>query len=233
MEREKLSPNKAKELAADAPKTGNVEVRLMNPKKTGTITLRGYNVDGVYRPYVDEHGNHRVLRIKRTLYLNMENMSDRLTLMQVSLHPIYIKGSTPVLKIVNHDDDAQKFVETKDLSTKADAIISKLSGEDLKDFARILLVTVKPGSSDGVIKRNLYEKSSLEPELILNEWNDDSREIKSLIRKGIEKNVFTYNRGRYTFKDELMGTSFENAVDWLNANQDLIPSIEKMLIAKN
>jgi len=233
MEMEKLSNAKVKELASNAPNSGNVEVRLINPKKTGTITVRGYGVNGVYRPYVDEHGNHRVLRIKRTLYLNMENLNDRLTYMQVSLHPIYVKGATPTLKIVDHNQDADKFVETKDLSTKADAIIAKLSGEDLKDFARILLVTVKPGSSDGVIKRSLYEKSALEPTLILDEWNDESREIKSLIRKGVEKGIFVYNRGRYTFQNELMGMNFENSVEWLKANQDLIPSIEKLLVAKN
>ena len=233
MEIEKVKASTVKELASGAPGIGNVEVRLINPKKTGTITVRGYNgSDGKYRPYVDSNGNHRVIRIKRTLFLNMENMDDRLTLEQVRLHPIYVKGATPTLKIVNHENDAEDFVIKKDLSTKADAIISNLKGEDLADFARILLTTVKVGSSDTVIKRSLYERAANDPELVINEWNDDSREIKVLVKKCVEKSIITTRHGRFTFNGELMGTSFETAVDWLNNNQDLIPSIEKLLTKK-
>lgn len=231
MEREKVSASKVKELSSKAPKKGNVEVRLKNPKKTGTVTLRGYNgPDGIYRPYVDQYGQHRVLRIKRTLFLNMENEDDRLTLEQVRYHPIYVKSANPSLVIVDHNTEAEEFVTKKDLSAKADAIISKLDGEDLKDFARILLVTVKPGSSDGVIKRTLYEKAALEPQLVLDEWNDDNREIKSIVRKSVEKGIIETRHGRYTFNGDLMGTNFEMAVDWLKKNEDLIPSFEKLLV---
>jgi hypothetical protein len=99
----------------------------------------------------------------------------------------------------------------------------------LQDFARVLLITVKPGSSDKVIKRAIYEKAETEPGEILNEWNDENRELKVILRKGLEKQLFTYRQGRYTFDGQLMGTTFDIAVDWLKANEDLIPSMRKQL----
>lgn len=219
-----------KELTKDAPKTGNVEVRLRNPKRTGSITLRGYtDEEGKHRPYLDAHGNDRVLRITRTLYLNLVNEGDRLTYEQVRLHPIYTKGARPVLLLVNHETEADNFVALKDLEAQAMEIIQKLKGAELTDFARILLVVVKPGSSEQVIKRSLYEKATTNPHLILNEWNDELREYKSIVRKGIEKGIFTLKHGRYSFETQLMGTTFEQAVDWLKDNDDLIPSLNKKL----
>ena len=219
-----------KDLTAGVPKKGNVEVRLRNPKRTGSITLRGYTAeDGSHRPYIDVHGNDRVLRITRTLYLNLENDGDRLTYEQVRLHPIFVKGARPVLLLVNHETEADDFVALKDMEAKAMEIIQKLKGAELVDFARILLIVLKPGSSEQVIKRALYEKATNNPHLVLNEWNDELREYKSLIRKGIEKGIFIVKHGRYTFDGQLMGVTFENAVDWLKDNDDLIPSLNKKL----
>jgi len=163
-----ISKTKIKELMGDSPSIGNAEVRLRNPKKTGTITVRGYiGTNGVYRPFIDENGQERVVRIKRTMYLNLENNNDRLAYEHIRLHPIYVTGANPLLTIVNHETEADAFVAKKDLEARAMEIIQKLNGSELKDFARILLVTVKPGSSDQVMKRVLYEKATTDPGLII------------------------------------------------------------------
>ena len=228
--KEALSKARVKELMSGAPKTGNVEIRLKDPKRTGTITVRGYtDKDGSYRPFVDKFGNERVKRFARTAYLDMNKEDDRLTLQQVANHPIYINGPRPVLVVVNHETDADNFVALKDNEALAGDIIQKLEGQDLADFARVLLITVKPGSSDKVIKRAIYEKAETEPGEILNLWNDDLREIMVIIRKGLESGLFKYRQGRYTFDGQLMGTTFEIATDWLKENEDLIPSIRKQL----
>ena len=227
-EKEKVSAKIVKELSAGAPKQGLVEIRLVDPKKTGTITVREYkDKTGQIRPYVDQHGQHRITKISKTLYLNMTNEDDRLTLQQVAYHPIYIKGSAKSLIIVNHEADAAKVVDDKDLEARAMGIIQKLDGEDLKDFARVLLITVKPGSSDKILKSVIYEKAAENPTDILEEWDNPLREHKGLMRKGIEKNVFTNKMGRFMFKDQLMGTSFDLAVDWLKDNEDLMPALRK------
>ncbi len=229
-EKEAVSKAKVKELMEGAPATGNVEIRLKDPKRTGSITLRGYTGDdGAYRPYVDRFGNERVFKFIRTIYLDMSKEDDRLTLQAVANHPIYIKGSRPVLVVVDHENDADAFVALKDNEALAGKIIADLHGKELQDFARVLLITVKPGSSDKVIKRAIYEKAETEPGEILNEWNDENRELKVILRKGLEKQLFTYRQGRYTFDGQLMGTTFDIAVDWLKANEDLVPSMRKQL----
>ncbi len=228
--KESLSKTRIKELASDSPTSGNVEIRLKDPKRTGTITVRGYTgADGQHRPYVDQYGNERIQKFSRTVYLDLTNMDDRLTLEQVRLHPLYVDGPRPVLVVVNHETEADAFVANKDLESKAMDIIQKLEGNDLKDFARIMLITIKPGSSDKVIKRVLYEKAVDSPGEILNEWNDEQRELKSIIRKGLESGMFKSKQGRYTYNGELMGTTFEHAVDWLGKNDDLVPSMRKQL----
>lgn len=225
-----ISKTKIKELMGDSPSIGNAEVRLRNPKKTGTITVRGYiGTNGVFRPFIDENGQERVVRIKRTMYLNLENNNDRLAYEHIRLHPIYVLGANPLLTIVNHETEADAFVAKKDLEARAMEIIQKLNGSELRDFARILLVTVKPGSSDQVVKRVLYEKATTDPGLIINEWDNDLREYKSVVRKGLEQGIFTAKHGRFMFNDQLMGTSFDGAVDWLKANDDLIPSLNKKM----
>ena len=120
-------------------------------------------------------------------------------------------------------------IALKDNEALAGKIIADLHGKELQDFARVLLITVKPGSSDKVIKRAIYEKAETEPGEILNEWNDENRELKVILRKGLEKQLFTYRQGRYTFDGQLMGTTFDIAVDWLKANEDFVPSMRKQL----
>lgn len=225
-----LSSTKVKQLMGNTPNEGLVEIRLKDPKRSGTITVRGYSDEnGNIRPLVDANGRERVIKIQRTLNLNMKNDNDRLALAHIQDHPIYVKGPNPILVVVNHEVEADNFVDKKNKEAQAMSIIEKLEGEPLRDFARILLITVNPGSSDKVIKRYLYEKATKDPELVINEWESDLRVFKVVIRKGIEKNVFTFRNGRYSFKEELMGTSFEAAVDWLKKNEDLIPSINLLL----
>jgi hypothetical protein len=227
---EAISKAKLKELTSDVPANGNVEIRLRDPKRTGSITLRDYtDSSGAHRPFVDQFGNARVLRITRTLYLDLSREDDRLTYEQVRLHPIFTNGARPVLLVVNHETEADSFVALKDMESQAMEIIQKLKGSELHDFARVLLVVVKPGSSDQVIKRALYEKATNDAGTILNEWNNELREFKSLLRKGIEQGVFIYKHGRYTFKDQLMGSSFDLAVDWIKDNEDLIPNLNKLI----
>ncbi len=230
MENDKVSNAKVKELVSEAPKSGYAEVRLKNPKRTGSITVRNYIDDnGNNRPFVDKNGNHRVQRFVKKRLLNLSDVNDQLLYEQVRLHPIYVKGANPVLSLVNQETESENFVTKKDLQATADGIIAKLKTKELKDFARILLVTVKDGSSDNVLKKSLYQLAELDPTKIINEWEDPSKELKSLLLVGVEKGVFTKISGIYKFNGTVMGTSFELALEWLRDNDDLIPSIRKEL----
>ena len=60
--KEPISKARLKELVDLAPEKGNCEIRLKDPKRTGTITVRGYTgKDGRFRPFVDQFGNERII----------------------------------------------------------------------------------------------------------------------------------------------------------------------------
>ena len=227
---EKLSSAAIKKLVALAPESGLAEIRLVNPKRTGTITVRGYNDEtGDFRPFVDQHGNERVIRINKKVLLDLSKLKDQLTYEQVRLHPIYVKGATPVLKLINHEVEDENFVITKDLEAKANGIIQNLKDSELKDFARVLLIPIREGSSITAIKRTLYDKAAEDPTEIINEFENPDRELKSILQKGLEKDLFTKSGGVFKFKGTVMGTSYELAVEWLRENEDILPSIRKEL----
>ena len=229
MENEKVAQSVVKKLWSEAPSSGLAEISLINPKRTGSITIRDYFVGDDLRPYVNQGGSHRILRIKKKVYLDLSNINDRLTYEQVRLHPIYVSGSNPCLKVTNKEAEAEKFVMMKDLEAQANEIIQKLKNVELEDFSRVLLITVRVGSSDTVLKQALYQLASENPSDVVNAWNDPDREFKVIVRNCIEKRLIDKTHGVFRFKGETIGTSFELAVEWLRTNEDLIPSIRKEL----
>lgn len=226
---EKVSNSRVKELHISAPKSGIAVISLVNPKKTGSITIRDYYEGDELRPYVNEKGGHRILRVKKSVFLDLSKINDRLTYEQVRLHPIYTNGSNPSLKVVNKEAEAEMFVLKKDLEAQANDIIQKLKKTELQDFSRVLLVTVRVGSSETVLKQSLYQLASENPSDVVNAWNDEDREFKVVIRNCIEQKIITKTHGVFRFKGETIGTSFELAVEWLKTNEDLIPSLRKEL----
>lgn len=232
MEIEKVSQARVKELQKGAPTKGHVEIRLKDPKRTGTIVVRDYLENDSPREFVNSNGSHIVKRIQRTIHLNMEKVNDRLLYNQVKFHPLYVDGPNPVLLLVDHQEAADDFVVKRKLATGADEIITKLKPEEAKNFARVLLIMVKPGASEASIQRALFEKATENPSLVIKEWNNPDRDMKALIKKGIEVGVFNNANGRYTYQSTLMGTSFEFAIEWLRENEDMIPNLTKTINAK-
>lgn len=237
MVEEKVSKAEIVKLLKDAPKSGFAEIVLRDPKKTGTITVRGYTLtddegNTTHRPFVDSNGNHRIVKYKKKSRLNLSKENDRLEYMQALLHPIYSTGPTPVFDVVNKEEEANQFIEQRDLTAEVNGVVQKLSGDELERFARILMVKFQPGSTPQAIKRAVYEKADLEPELVLNEWNDEDRPLKELIRVGVIKGKFSSKNGRWSCGGISTGTSFEQTIDWLKENEDLVPKLRKEIFGK-
>ncbi|MHA2053557.1 MAG: hypothetical protein ACW99F_08170 [Candidatus Hodarchaeales archaeon] len=166
----------------------------------------------------------------KTLHLNREN--DRLEYMQIKYHPIYTTGATPILELINKEEESNDYILSKDMESEVNGIVQKLSGASLRYFARVLLVKFNEGSSDNVVKRAVYEKAEEDPLFVLNEWKDPERPLKELIREGIIKGVFTTKNGRWTCEGAVTGTSFEQTLSWLGENEDLVPSLRKKIFKK-
>ncbi len=229
-------------LMKGAPSEGIVEVRMKDPKRTGSVTLRDYifedeNGSTEYRPFVDANGNSRVVKYTKKKKLNMLKDNDRLEYVHLKNHPIYINGANPLLKLYNFDDEATQYVARKDAAAKADSMITSLNTEGLKDLARVVQIRVMPGSSDIVLKRALYEyaesKSGMANKLgaltIISEIESPDYDRKVLLYRAMESRDIVVKNGRYLFGQIGLGTTFDVSLQFLKDNADLESELIKKM----
>jgi len=239
---EKYTEKEIAALMKGTPTKGTVEVRMKDPKRSGSVTLRDYFQefpDGSreHRPFIDAKGNARVAKYTRKKTLHMTNENDRLELAHLKEHPIYVKGSIPVLVLYNFDDEATDYVAAKDAAAEADGIIRKLKSEGLKDLARVLQIRTRPGSSDIVMKRALYEfaeaktgqANKLGALTVLEQIGSPDYDTKVLLYRGLESKEVEVRNGRYLFGQIGLGTTFDVALQFLNDNPDMESELAKKL----
>jgi hypothetical protein len=233
------------ELMRGTPQSGTIEVRMKDPKRTGSVTLRDYfhedeNGSREERPLIDANGNHRVIKYTKKKLLRMENENDRLEYAHLKLHPIYVNGSNPVLILYNFDDEAKTYVGNKDASSKADSFITKLDFSKLQDLARVMQIKVRPGSSEIVLKRALYEyaesklgaNNRLGALDILEQIESPDYDRKVLLYKAIENKTVEIKNGRYLFNQVGMGTTFDVSLQFLKDNPDMESELAKKMNVK-
>ena len=215
--------------------SGHGEIRLKDHKRTGSITVRGYTdtETGEEIRFIDMYGKDRVVKFTRNKTYDLSNINHRLEYFHTMNHPLYVQGPTPVLVIVNHEVDAEETVLQKDLEADANAIVRNLKGDDLRDFARVMLVGKKiiigSATSDAVIKRALYEIIETDPAAMIGQWEDPDKALKQLLRKGLDNGTFVEKEGVYAFGAQRMGISFDQAIEWIKENEDILPQIRKQI----
>jgi len=207
---------------------GMVEVRMKNPKRTGTITLRDYtDRAGKLRKLVDENGDARVIKYTNAVkFLDLKEKNDRLEYVHLKDHPIYVLGSSPKIVLVNKIDEAEKNIDKKELAIDAMLVARELRGEKLADFSRILGVNTS-NVIDSVIKSQVYDFAETKPKEFMSAWNDPNRPFKQVAYKGKNAKVFSIRNKVWYYRDVLMGANIDEVIVWLNDNEDLLPSIRK------
>jgi hypothetical protein len=243
MFKESYNQKEIAELMRNAPTSGTIEVRFKDPKRSGTITLRDYyhevNGSREYRPFIDARGNTRVVKYQKKKVLNMANENDRLEYAHLKDHPIYVAGPKPLLQLYNFDEEATSYVETKDASAKANAIISKLSGEKLRNLARVVQIRTRLGSSDIVLKRALYEFAESKTEKgigafeIIEQIESPDYETKTLLYNALDSKLVEVRNGRYMFNQVGLGTTFDVSLQFLIDNPDIESELKKKLDFKD
>lgn len=229
----------AQDLLKKIPKGGLAEIRLKNPKKTGSIGVRGYTYTDPetntrsYREFLDSGGNARIVKYTKKVTLNMDNDDDRLEYFHVLNHPVYSHGANAVLKVVYLEKEAEDNVNKRDRQADVTAIVRKLSGESLRDFARVVVTAggmrYNPRTTENALKNSIYELSDRDPDLVLEEFNHKDRSIKELIYKAKEKEIITLSNGVWKFNNEVIGRNFEQAIDWFKRNEEVLPALRKEL----
>jgi len=231
-----------KDLTKGVDSSGIVEVRLVDPKRTGTITVRGFNEIDKYgshkwRELVDGNGVIRVVKIQRKRSLNLSSDNDRILYAHLQKHTHFVNGPRPLLKLVNVEEQAKDFISHREIKTEAESLVKNFSDEKLKDLARVLTINVRRNSSITVLKRELYNFIDLHDnkaqmsnaEKLVNEVNSEDYETKVLLRKAMSEDIIKESLNRLMFGTISLGTSFSSAVQWARNNKDLLAEIETSL----
>jgi hypothetical protein len=240
--KEKYNKHDIGKLLKDAPTSGNVEIRMINPKKTGLITMRDYTItddNGAtdYRPFIDSNGNHRVAKYRKKKILRMGNENDRLEYVHLKNHPLYLTGSTAIFTLFNYEDEANDYVNLKNAEAKANAMINDFAGNKLRNLARVVQIVVRPGSSETVLKRALYEYADNKLDAlgntgaleILKQLESPEYETKVLLYNAMDAKIVEVKSGRYLFGQIGMGTTFDTSLQYLVDNPDIESELSKKL----
>jgi len=229
-----LLPTKVYQELIMLPETGQAEIRLVNPKRVGTIVVRDYtDHDGIYRQFYDEHGNPKTTRYNKKKILSFSKINDCLEYLHVKDHIVYCKSNTPVFLPVNIHAQAIEDVEKMDLEGKVRGIISELKGQKLFMFARLLAIPVNVASSEAIIKKLVYDAVRKNPAKVLEEYESPDKVYKEVFFMAKESKIIREAQGLWFFNNERIGINQEQAINWLKINSDLIPSINTQLGIKN
>lgn len=211
--------------------TGRVEIRMVNPKRTGTITVRDYSdkTTGALREFKDSHGNPRVKRYTKAItILDLSKEDDKLEYLHTKDHPIFVLGSHPSLKVVDIVQQAEDDVNTMDLGVDALIVARELRGEKLIDFARVLGIGTH-NVLESIVKKRVYEEAQNKPKDFMKAWDNPNRMFSEILHKGKTRGVFTANSGVWKYRETLMGVNIDESILWLKNNEDLLPNIRKEL----
>lgn len=227
------STAKKETLLPEKPNKGIVVIEIIDPKRTGSITVRDYtDLDGEPRRLVDARGAARVVTIKnKNIKLDLSKENDRLLYEHIKDHPVYILGGYPCLRLVNTELQAQKHIDRTEMGIDAKSLIKGMGEENLRDLSRLLDISFNATTTINVLKQLLYQKAELEPESVINAWNHPDREIRILVYRGIDKSVIAKRNGVYYMGEVSFGTSFDECIMFLKQHEDLLPNLRARNLA--
>lgn len=213
-------------------RVGIVSVELINPKRTGSVRVRDYkDSGGNKRKLVDKNGDPWVYMITKNIKLNKAIDDDYRLYLHLKDHPVYVKGNMPSLKLIDEGSESVDFVNTEELAIDAKMIIKRLGESELRDFARVLNVTVAHMKTPIVVKTKCYELANKDPQFVIDMWNDPRRDLRALLYKAMDKGLIEKIDNVLKIKGQnlAVGTSFDQMVLWFEENDNHILGIRHKL----
>jgi hypothetical protein len=208
---------------------GTVEIRMINPKRTGTVTVRDYTdiETGELREFKDRNGNPRVKKYTKALtVLDLSRDDDRLEYKHVKDHPLYVLGADPILRVVDVTVEAENRISEREAALDALIEAKSLRGDKLYNFARVLGIATH-NLKETIVKDKVYDYAQRTPVEFLAAFNDPNRTFKEILHTGKTLGVFTHKNKVWKYREVLLGASIDEAILWLKDNDDMLPSIRK------
>ena len=136
--------------------------------------------------------------------------------------------------LINKDSEAQESNRLN--KKKRDAIkeFDKMSLEDMRKCLRLFGYKADTMSAE-LVESKLFEQVESSPEKFFSKWvNNKTKNTEFIIEAAIAKNIMRKNKNAYLYGTDIIGTSLEDAVIYLDEkkNQDLKLTILNELESK-
>lgn len=132
--------------------------------------------------------------------------------------------------IEDKEREAAATISKSKLKGKAYEVISKLSLDQMQNYARVL-GKYFPGLSQTQVESALYEVAEDKPQLILDVDNDKDLKHKIFLRRLLDRHILHMDNGKYMNGKDLVGINEDYAIHWLKdpMNSSLITQWAKIL----
>ena len=213
-------------------RVGMVQLELIEPKRTGSLRVRDYtNAQGDKKQLRDKNGDVWVYMITKNVKLNMADAEDFALYEHLKTHPYVMGGGglVPSIKLVNEGQDSIDNVNLVENAIKAQNIIMGLDEQELRDFARVINVTVAHKRSAVVVKSKCYELCKTKPDFVIQMFKDPLRGLRAELYKAQDQGLITRIDGVLKFDNISVGTTFEEMVLWFDKNPDILPGLRNKL----
>lgn len=136
--------------------------------------------------------------------------------------------------LINKDAEAQESNRLSRRKREALKEFDKMSLEDMRKCLRLFGYKADTMSAE-LVESKLSEQIEYSPEKFFSKWvNNKTKNTEFLIESAIAKNIMRKNKNAYLYGTDIIGTSLDDAVTYLDAkpNQDLRLTIMNELESK-
>lgn len=129
-------------------------------------------------------------------------------------------------KEVNEAGDAKKALDILLVKSKAITKAATVTGQDLIDVCALIGVMNKP---EEILRFRLMDYAQNFPEKLLEMVEDPTRQVRSLVRRAIESNVFLKDGPVIKWENKIIGANEDIAVSNLLADKTLLSTVETVV----
>lgn len=216
------------------PQTRQIKdyVGRLSPNLRDQITIN-------LKPKEDKDGNvvdELVVRVQHLMAFDL-NVANEALLFEIVKEDDMIAASKSQVNpdyhrfyIEDKEREATATISKSKLKAKAFEVISKLSLEQMENYARVL-GKFMPGLSQTQIESALYEVAEEKPQLVLDVDSDKDLKHKIFLRRLLDRQILHMDNGKYMNGKDLVGLNEDFAIHWLKdpMNSSLVTQWGAML----
>lgn len=162
---------------------------------------------------------------------DMNNEIDRLIVQNALSQPAFYTSrapSTRLYEITNLEDEAKNTIEVLEAGLDAGVILKNLGVDGRASFARLHGIDSDKRTPERTYA-DLIEIVKRNPDEVIKSFNDPDREFREVLRRAQfrKKSNVEIKNGNWMYGSEVMGSTFDQAIEWCHRNADILNLIDK------